>query len=1213
MLGAGRPVALPTYAFQHQSYWQSSTPLTGAGAGTNSLQHPLLTSAVELPGSGGAVLSGRLSPGTARWLGDHVVSNSILFPGTGFVELAAQAARYTGAAGLGELIVRAPLALTGDTDVQVWVAPDEGTDRELMIRARRIGEDWVTHASGTLTATADEPTWAEQAWPPADAVAVPVEGAYDDLAARGYEYGPAFRGLRAVWRSGDDVFADIGLPDPVHDHDFAVHPALLDAALHALLVTNDSGTVRLPFSFAGVSYASAEAPRALRIRLRGRGDSVRLDAATPSGAPVLGVATLTLRAAGRAATESLLTVRPTAVTLPSDGVEWTAVDVLPEPADTPVPPVVVLRPRPAGDGDLAADTHEVLRSVLETVHTWLAAPHDSRLVVTIAQDDPAGAAIGGFLRAVHAEHPDRFGVLDTDGHEVGDDTMSRALGLYADEPELLLRDGEVHCPRLGRAEAPLDTPQDSYHLDLDDVRSRRLTLTADDTDRRPLEPHEVRVAVRACGLNFRDALIRLGAYPGEAKMGSESAGVVLETGADVSDLRPGDRVVGGPLDHGFAPFVIGDQRLFVRIPDDWTYAEAASIPVTFLTAYYGLFELAKLQPGESVLVHSGAGGVGLAAVRLARRMGAEVYATASPGKWDALRAEGLDDDHLASSRTLDFAEKFGRVDVVLNSLAREFVDTSLDLLDAGGRFIEIGKADLRPAADVAAAHPGVDYQPFDLYQIDLDVIARMYGHLMEAFTDGSLRLPPVTAWDLRRAPEAFKYIEQARHIGKIVLTVPSAPDPDGTVLITGGTGGLGAEVAKHLAAAQPGRHLLLASRRGAGHAAAEQLRTELERLDAHVTIAACDVTDREQVRALIESVPAEHPLTSVVHAAGVVDDVLIDGQTAERLDNVLAPKVDAAVHLDELTRHLDLRQFVLFSSVSATLGVAGQAAYGAGNAFLDALALRRHRAGLPATALAWGLWAQETGITAGLGESDHERWARRGMKAIATDRGMELLDASGDLGLANVVPVELDTARLRQNSLLPAVMKALAPATRTTPARARKETVVTTVATGTDDLLHLVRTYAAEVQGHQDAGQVAPDKAFRDTGFDSMSSLELRQRLATATGLKLPATLVFDYPTPALLAGYLSETLGGSAAPAAATVPAAVSGRTPAADVEQDGDQLVIVGMGCRFPGGVRSPEGLWDLVSEGRDAISAFPSDRGWDVEDLYDPDPDAQGKSYT
>ncbi|MDI5968594.1 SDR family NAD(P)-dependent oxidoreductase [Streptomyces sp. SL13] len=1199
VIGAGQRVELPTYAFQRRAYWQSSVPLAGAGAGTNSLRHPVLTSAVELPGSGGVAFSGRLSPGSARWLGDHVVNGEILFPGTGFVELAAEATRYLGAPGLGEMVVRVPLSLTGgEADVQVWIGPDEGVERELLIRARSTGEDWVTHASGTVATELDEPDWTVRTWPPAGAEDVPIDGAYEDLAARGYEYGAAFRGLRGVWRSGNEVFADIELPKAVHDKEFGVHPALLDAALHALLVTSDSGAMRLPFSFAGVSFTGAESPAALRVRLQVEGDTARLDAVDTEGAAVL-------RVAARRVTAAL--------TLPDDGVEWTAVDALADLGDGPVPPVVVLRARPAGSDDLAADTHDAVRSTLETVHAWLAGEHESRLVLTVKRDDPTGAAISGFLRAVHAEHPDRFGVLDSDGGAVADEVMSRALVLFTDEPQLIVSGGEFHAPRLTRPEVPLLLPsQGSYHLDLDDTRSRQLVLAPDTSDRRPLEAHEVRVAVRAAGVNFRDALIRLGAYPGEAKMGSESAGVVLETGSGVTDLRPGDRVVGGPLDHGFAPFAVADRRLLARIPDGWSYPEAASMPVTFLTAYYGLFELAVLCPGESVLIHSGAGGVGLAAVRLARHFGAEVYATASPGKWDALRAEGLDDDHIASSRNLDFAEKFGRVDVVLNSLAREFVDASLALVKPGGRFVEIGKADLRSAEEVGAGYPGISYQPFDLYQIDADVIARMLAHLMELFGSGALGLLPVTAWDLRRAREAFQFIEQARHIGKVVLTVPSAPEADGTVLVTGGTGGLGAEVARHLAAAQDGRRLLLVSRRGAQHAGVDVLCAELEALGAHVTVAACDVADRAALGALLDAVPREHPLTAVIHAAGVVDDVLIAGQTPERLDHVLRPKVDAAVLLDELTRDLDLRQFVLFSSVSAALGVAGQAAYGAANAFLDALALRRLRTGRAATALAWGLWAQETGITAGLEQADHDRWARRGMKALATDRGLELLDEAQELGLANIVPVELDTSRLRQQDLLPAVMRALVRAPRTaTPTK--KNVVVSQVATGTDDLLQLVRSYAAEVQGHQDAGMIASDKAFRDTGFDSMSSLELRQRLAAATRLKLPATLVFDYPTPSLLANFLSEALGASDTPQAAPAAAAAVPAGPAGDPEQDDDQLVIVGMGCRFPGGVRSPQGLWDLVREGRDAVGGFPVDRGWDVEGLYDPDPDALGKSYT
>src|SRR5690606_15585469 len=237
-------------------------------------------------------------------------------------------------------------------------------------------------------------------------------------------------------------------------------------------------------------------------------------------------------------------------------------------------------------------------------------------------------------------------------------------------------------------------------------------------------------------------------------------------------------------------------RVLARIPDGWTFEEAAAVPIAYLTAYYGLVELGGLRPGEKVLVHAATGGVGTAAVQLARHLGAEVFATASPAKWDALRALGVDDAHIASSRTLEFAERFaGGVDVVLNSLTGEFLDASLELLRPGGRFLEMGKTDLRDPSD----HPEVTYRPFDLMRAEPELVQRMLADLLDLFASGALSLPPITTWDVRRAPEVFRHLSQAKHIGKVVLTVPRPVwDPDGTVLITGGTGTLGRLVARHL-------------------------------------------------------------------------------------------------------------------------------------------------------------------------------------------------------------------------------------------------------------------------------------------------------------------------------------------------------------------------------------------------------------------------------
>ncbi|MGW1275217.1 MDR/SDR family oxidoreductase, partial [Streptomyces sp. NPDC002491] len=362
-----------------------------------------------------------------------------------------------------------------------------------------------------------------------------------------------------------------------------------------------------------------------------------------------------------------------------------------------------------------------------------------------------------------------------------------------------------------------------------------------------LAPNEVRISMRAAGVNFRDVLTALGMYPGDATaIGLEGAGVVTGVGADVTAHAPGDRVM-GMFAGAFGPVAVADARMVTRIPKGWSFAEAATVPIAHLTAYYALVDLGGLEPGESVLVHAAAGGVGSAAVQLARHLGAEVYGTASPAKWDALRAAGLDDARTASSRDLGFEERLraathGRgFDVVLDSLAREFVDASLRLLPRGGRFLEMGKTDVRDPGQIAADHPGVVYRAFDLIEAGPDRIGEILADLADLFGRGVLRPLPMAVWDVRRAPDAFRYVSQARHVGKVVLTLPAAPDPAGTVLLTGGPGGLGRITARHLVAEHGVRHLLIAGRRGPDAPGAAELRAELAELGAEVTVAACDV------------------------------------------------------------------------------------------------------------------------------------------------------------------------------------------------------------------------------------------------------------------------------------------------------------------------------------------------------------------------------------
>ncbi|MFI8932322.1 SDR family NAD(P)-dependent oxidoreductase [Streptomyces sp. NPDC053474] len=436
-----------------------------------------------------------------------------------------------------------------------------------------------------------------------------------------------------------------------------------------------------------------------------------------------------------------------------------------------------------------------------------------------------------------------------------------------------------------------------------------------------------------------------------------------------------------------------------------------------------------------------------------------------------------------------------------------------------------------------------------------------------------------------------------------------------SVLLTGGTGSLGGLLARHLVARHGVRHLLLASRRGADAEGAAELVAELAEQGATVSVVACDVSDREQVRALLASVPDEHRLGGVVHTAGVLDDGVIGALTPERLAGVFAPKADAARHLDELTRGLDLDAFITYSSAAGVFGSAGQGNYAAANAYLDGLMARRRAAGLPGLSLAWGLWEQTAGMTAHLDDVDQARANRGGVLAITAAEGMELFDAAVASGQPLLVPIKLDLRGARAGAAsggaVPHLLRGLVRAGRQQARAASSGDVELTrrlaglAATEQEALLlDLVRTQAAVVLGHAGPGGVRPDTAFNEAGFDSLTSVELRNRLREATALKFPATLVFDYPTPEALARYLreelAETADGATAPSAPPV---------AADPDEP---IAIVGMACRLPGGVVDPEGLWRLVREGREGMAPFPEDRGWDLDDLFDADPDNTGTSY-
>ncbi|MDT8916316.1 SDR family NAD(P)-dependent oxidoreductase [Amycolatopsis sp. PS_44_ISF1] len=468
-------------------------------------------------------------------------------------------------------------------------------------------------------------------------------------------------------------------------------------------------------------------------------------------------------------------------------------------------------------------------------------------------------------------------------------------------------------------------------------------------------------------------------------------------------------------------------------------------------------------------------------------------------------------------------------------------------------------------------------------------------------------LPPVLASGETQAAVRLGVLLAPRLVRAAPETEPAYFCPHGTVLVTGASGALGAELAWHLVTEHDVRRLLLLSRRGTPELT--RLATEIGELGVAVEVTQCDVADRAALAAVLAAIPAEHPLTAVVHAAGVLDDGVITALTPERVDAVLRPKVDGALNLHELTRDTALSAFVLFSSVSGVLGAPGQGSYAAANAFLDALAAHRVAHGLPGLSLGWGLWGEVGGMGGTLSAEEVTRLAAGGIVPLSTVEGLALFDRALVVRQATVVPVKLDLPALRRLDRIPKTLDGLAGRAGrriASNAAAAEDSFAARLlarpeADRGDAVLELVRGHAATVLGYSGAHEIEPSAQFQSLGFDSLTAIELRNGLTAATGQRLPATLIFDHPTPSALARHLLAELAGTTAEGA-TAPVRAAGDEP----------IAIVGMACRLPGGITSPEQLWELVAEGREAIGDFPADRGWDVDGLLDPTGRRPGTTY-
>nr|AXN93586.1 PuwB [Cylindrospermum alatosporum CCALA 994] len=794
--------------------------------------------------------------------------------------------------------------------------------------------------------------------------------------------------------------------------------------------------------------------------------------------------------------------------------------------------------------DLQAASQQSCGSTLHLVQGLVKASLSPRLWLVTRGAQSVGDAVSGVAKSaiwglgkvIALEHPELKCVrVDLDPDVLGDAAPALFAEVWADDAEdqVAFRNGLRYVARLVRSaqsEIPLNQP---FTLTIPQ-RGTLENLTFQPAVRRLPGVGEVEIRVRATGLNFRDLLNALDLYPGDpGPLGGECAGEIVAIGAGVAGFAVGDAVIAiAPAT--FSQYATVNAALVAPKPTNLSFEEATTIPITFLTAYYALHHLAKIAPGERVLIHAAAGGVGQAAIQLAQQVGAEVFATASPGKWEFLQSLGV--QHIMNSRTVEFAEQIGEitggegVNIVLNSLTSdEFIAKSLSVLSSQGRFVEIAKRGVLDTEEMLAVRSDIAYFLVDLVlvcQQQPALIQSMLRHLMPQFAAGKLKPLPQTVFPIQNVVDAFRYMQQAKHIGKIVVTQPAELTlrSDRTYLITGGMGGLGLLIARWMVE-NGAKHLVLLGRSAVSESAIETLEV-LQNQGAEVMVVQADVTDVAQMTQVIAEIERSHfPLRGVIHAVGVLDDGVLQQQTWERFARVMAPKVEGAWHLHQLTQNLPLDFFVLFSSVASLFGSPGQANHAAANGFLDALAAYRQQQGLPGLSINWGVVA-DIGAAA---KRQADGWVKtKGMGTISPSQVLEILAQQLQTPTAaqvGVVPVDWskfiaqstpwsffsDFQHSDDSQEQPSQNSELRQQLEVIPKNEQRAY-----------LTNYLCTQVAKVLGLNSSTSIDIQQGFFDLGMDSLTSVELRNRLQTSLGCSLPSTLTFKYPTVAALVDYLA-------------------------------------------------------------------------------------------
>ena len=1147
----GRHVPLPPVPFQKSRLW---VELAERPSGDALLPAPLPLSTE--PGTW--VATGAIDTRAHPWLADHVVLDRCVLPGTAVLDLALTAAAIVvGAADLADVQLLEPVVLSEEQTTLQLVAREVTLGAlawELRSRQGRGG--WTLHASGRAVPRAEEVK---------DRVNVDVDQLggrlpeavdgptlYRSLRQAGLSYGPSFQGIERLCAGPGEVLAWVHRPPNTPAvNPGSIQPALLDACLHAIAGLPGGRGAGVPVALRslrrrGPSGAAVIAHIVERERTR-RGGLVDVDVLDSEGRVTLELRGLQLRDLRGGASIDLLVERWESVQLSDprgaadrwlvSGVgaealvealtEWGAAATVAHALTGVHADQVVLMPE-AGLGGEALDA-------IQAISTWEPPPR-LWLLTRDATHDPIQAARTGLGRALALEAPAlgcrRLDLPATPLHAEAD-LIAAVLLTDSEERELRLDADGVSASRVVRTTleggdiAPTRAPVQlvcDRPGNLDRALLRRRF-------RRSPGPHEVEVQVAAAGLNFIDVMKALGLYPGldggPVELGSECAGIVLRTGSAVQDLRPGQRVV-AVTSGSVASHVCVDASYVALLPDSLSFAQGAALPIATMTAWYSLAVVGRVAAGERVLIHSATGGTGLAALDVARYLGAEVLATAGSERRRALLRDELGVEHVFDSRSLDFAqgiaEAVGTVDVVLNSLSGPAIDAGIGCLAPDGRFIELGKTDIyadRPLG-LACFKKRLSLVAVDLAGLAVERPERFSALLQEVVDlvgSGALSAPRVETWPVSGAADALRRMARAEHVGKLALLFddedrpalgPIATQLRGTVLITGGLGALGLQLARWVAGCGAER-VVLAGRSAPGREATQvigALRSE----GVEVHAAQVDVCDRGGMNALLEEVRSGGPLRGVVHAAGVLHDGLLAGIERATLQRVIEPKITGGLLLDELTREDPLDIFVLFGSAAGLLGSPGQGAYSAANAGLAALARARRVQGRPALCVHWGPFA---GPGMASGRKVH------GLAPMDPEQGLALL---GTLLCNPSAPVlgamHLDGAQLQAwTSATGPRLRGLVDAPPPGDSSLLAAESLEEWTTGLDLLL---RQELGAVM-HLDPAAVDDDAPLATLGLDSLMAVELGARMQAATGVELPSRVLWGQPSLRTLADALTE------------------------------------------------------------------------------------------